>query len=171
MGKITLYIKALLRWKKLGEFKDLPLEYYDQNHFQRSVISALTEDSFRNESYEKIMTLTQHYMAEELKNEFVQFLGTNDCYEDFCANLKNENSSLWREMCEKLNLSDIDEYLLKQSPKKYVLDAFQWTMSPQGDAKWREINNKWNNTIKEYLLGENYMIGRIPNLFQKIKKN
>lgn len=70
----------------------------------------------------------------ELKHLFISFLKNNDCYENFRHSFKKE----------------LNDYIKRRltTPNSLIGGFCIWSCTPQGHNYWREINDKWLETIQ-----------------------
>ncbi len=78
-----------------------------------------------------------------MKTEFLNFLRENEAYEKFKHNYLFGLSSK-KVVYEYI----IDDYCVVTDPKNYLVKAFLWVSSVEGDDFWRNLNNKWLEKIK-----------------------
>lgn len=62
--------------------------------------------------------------------EFQKFLKKNNCYEKYFFNLKE-------------NKKEKDVFFKTAHVSQFVLCAFTWFITKEGDKYWREINKSW----------------------------
>jgi hypothetical protein len=73
---------------------------------------------------------------EELTNEkFIKFLEDNNDYDKFIYNFKYQKRYNIETFCD----------IIKQS--EYIMDAFIWDETKQGDSYWLKLNYKWKELL------------------------
>lgn len=159
MTKFELIFKAIIRWIKMGEFKtcDADFDFMDKEQLNRQITRALTYDSLIPTSFDnKLFYLCKSYLIQELKEDFVTFLEEEKIKDLFIQHLMSKEGIKWREHCGKIKVLSFDTYLNSQLPQKYLLDAYRWATTAEGDTFWRNLNSKWFKAIEKNLNSEKY---------------
>jgi hypothetical protein len=78
---------------------------------------------------------------EKTEKEFQEFLLKENCFSRFVWNLKNVKCSSW---------DDLDEYLKgTDKPSDFLEEGFLYEETLEGEDFWININNKWQEKLKE----------------------
>ena len=159
MTKIKLIFQAVIRWIKIGEFKtcDVNFDFMDKELLYLHITRTLTYDNFIPTSFDnKLFYLCKTYLIQELKEDFVTFLEEEKIKDLFIQHLMSKEGTKWRENCGKIKALSFDTYLNSQLPQKYLLDAYLWARTAEGDTFWRNLNSKWFKAIEKNLNSEKY---------------
>lgn len=73
-----------------------------------------------------------------MKERFIEFLEKNKCLEQFKENIRNDEG--------------FDEYCNRTwtGNSKWVITAFTWMSTKQGDRFWRDLHNDWEILARKY---------------------
>ena len=93
---------------------------------------------------------------------FLRFLKQNNIFHLFVHNAHNVNEKDYH-----YNLNDIDNI----SPTSFIMHAFMWCKTKEGEMFWRDINIKWIKYIMEKINNENVNDYQIYLYIQKLKGN
>lgn len=74
---------------------------------------------------------------EELKEVFIKFLKDNNCYHEFCFNIRQEYN---------IGIETVFNYF---SHYNWIRFAFSWGRSEQGYEYWDKINDKWIDLLED----------------------
>jgi hypothetical protein len=122
-------------WKKnVNKLKKIMIFPTEKNDFRKykTIKNFIDFNDFETEKDRKILS--------NCSEKFINFLKSEKVYEKFIKNLL-EISDGWKENWITDDLCDNNE-------RDYILSAFYWDHSDEGQSFWDKINNKW---IKLYL--------------------
>lgn len=69
---------------------------------------------------------------------FVQFLKTNNCFDEFMYNVK----------CRKETNVSYSEHYTKHDYGYWISDAFHWPTNMRANVSWLHINSKWRKLLR-----------------------
>ena len=75
-----------------------------------------------------------------MKDQFIIFLAQYRALDKFKANVEST-------LCSCLNESYNSIFELN-APEQYLLDAFYWDLTPEGEAYWGFIYTKWQKRLE-----------------------
>jgi hypothetical protein len=70
----------------------------------------------------------------EMEEKFIQFLKDHRAYAKYARNLKKELPSFTPAQWMRVN---------RDTPLKWICQAFRWGLTPQGRDFWNTLNDKW----------------------------
>lgn len=76
-------------------------------------------------------------------DQFIIFLVQNRALDKFKNNLSNDG---------QFTTEGFDEYILDaEDPEDYILLAFDWELSWQGDAYWADLSDSWRKRVLKFI--------------------
>lgn len=86
-------------------------------------------------------------MKEKEKNkwekEFRKFLIENNAYENYRGNLYKYEYKMHNDLSEVISPTVLTSII----PNNYIMFAFIWSDTKEGNEYWQNLHNKWNTKI------------------------
>lgn len=121
-------------------------------------INDLAYDITEKISYDKSLELFKNFVikkhSEKTWNNFLNYISAKFISDNFIPYVKGHSYvSKYKVILE----GKTNEEIIKQLPITcYMMHAFHWSETPQGNDFWRDINDNWMIYLNDYVINELY---------------
>jgi len=105
---------------------------------------------------------------------FDKFLEENEIRSEFYAEWASPEAFRWRGFVDKIaNKKTIEAFLKSVHPNDWIGCAFDWSVTPQGDDCWTDLDMDWSEIYESYLMykeGLNF-VGAVWRKYYELEMN